>query len=282
MQSFGVLRMICTDSEQPTKNHRRVNIMKLQAIILLGIMLFGAVAANAQSDNNAKDLYYGERPRTNRQTTTTTTAIATTRRTTTTPTRRTTRTRTTRRRAPARRTYNRRSRIRRSSSVSPTPIGLPGTKITIELNRNGKLSFVKPNYQFRSGDKIRLRMKTNFEGYVTVLNLGSSGNVNLLYPVAGKPHYVTPTNDYQIPQGNGWVVFDDQPGIEIISVIMSEYELGNFADLNKNSRYFTKDRTSKDLFVQTTDEEQRPTYVVFRPQEEGENVGFTLNLRHRK
>jgi hypothetical protein len=253
--------------------------MKLQTTILLVlIMLFGGGLVNAQTDKDAKNLYFGERPRKERRQTTTTT-VTTTRETRT----RTSTTASSRRRnarANTRRTGSgRRPRGNTSSGVAPTPTGLPGTKITIELMRNGKLSFVKPTFRFRSGDKIRIRLKTNFEGYVSVLNLGSSGNVNLLYPVQGRSNYVTPTDDYQIPQGNGWIVFDDRPGTEIVSVIMSESELESFADLDAKSDYFTKDRTSKDLFVQTSGNE---TYAVFREQETGRNVGFTLKLRHVK
>jgi len=244
--------------------------MKLQTIILLGaIIIFGVELTAAQTDGRAKDLYYGYTPRRERrQTTRPTTATTTT--TTTVSTQRTT--------PSNRRTRTSRNRRTDSNTVSPTPTGLPGTKVTIELMRNGKLSFVNPYFRFRSGDKIRLRLKTNFEGYVTVLNLGSSGKINLLYPVQGSDNYVTPTTDYQIPQGSGWIVFDNQPGTEIVSVIMSEDKLEGLESLDNNSDYFRKDRTSKDLFVQTSGND---FYAVFREQQTGSNVGFTLKLKHR-
>ena len=254
--------------------------MKLQSIILLGAIILGVNFANAQSDSNAKNLYYARDTTVRRQTRTETT---TTRRRTTTTTTTTTTTGNSGNSSSANRNRPNNSTVANnsnsSSGVSPTSTGLPGTKITIELMRNGKLSFVKPSYKFKSGDKIRLRMKTNFEGYVSVLNLGSSGNINLLYPVQGRDNYVTPTADYQIPGGNGWIVFDDQPGTETISVIMSEDSLEGISSLNRNSDYFQKDRTSKDLFVQTSGND---FYAVFREQEVGRNVGFTLKLKHKK
>lgn len=258
--------------------------MKLQTIILLGaIILFGFNYAAAQSDGNAKDLYFGYKPRPERRQTTTTTSRTTVEtRTTTTTASSNNQTGSNRRRASGgnRRNGNTTANsANNSNAVAPTPTGLPGTKITIELMRNGKLSFVRPTYKFRSGDKIRLRMKTNFEGYVTVLNLGSSGGINLLYPVQGRDNFVKPTADYQIPQGDGWIVFDNQPGTEIVSVIMSEYELEGLADLDVNSDYFRRDRTSKGLFVQTSGND---FYAVFREQQAaGENVGFTLKLKHK-
>lgn len=251
--------------------------MKLQTLILLGAIIFGVNFTNAQSDGNAKNLYYGYTPRTERRQTTTVSTTTTRRTTTTTTTTRTSNNSSSS--ANRNRPNNTANAGNNSSGVAPTATGLPGTKITVELMRNGKLSFVKPSYKFKSGDKIRLRMKTNFEGYISVLNLGSSGNVNLLYPVQGRDNYVTPTSDYQIPGGNGWIVFDNQPGTEIVSVIMSEYPLNGLTALDRNSQYFRKDRTSKDLFVQ---ESENDFYAVFREQEEGQNVGFTLKLKHKK
>ena len=270
--------------QPPTNLSRRTEIMKSKTVILLGvILLFGVNFARAQSDGNAKDLYFGYKPRAERrqqQSATVTTTSSTTVETRTTSTiasndaRNNNRRRTPNRSRPATATNG-----NTASGVAPSVTGLPGTKITIELMRKGKLSFVQPTYAFRSGDKIRLRMKTNFEGYVAVLNLGSSGKVNLLYPVEERDNYVKPTADYQIPQGDGWIVFDDTAGTEIVSVIMSEDKLQSFADLDGNSDYFRRDRTSKDLFVQTSGSD---FYAVFRDQPANENVGFTLKLKHKK
>lgn len=259
--------------------------MKLQILFLLGAIIFGVNFVQAQSDRNAKDLYYGYTPRNERRNTTrqtTTTQTTSTRQTTATTTNRRNNRNNRNTNASTNNTNQRRNTQNsggNSSGISPTATGLPGTKMTIELMRNGKLSFVKPTFTFKSGDKIRIRLKTNFEGYVSVLNLGSSGKVNLLYPVQGRDNYVTPTADYQIPQGNGWIIFDDTPGTEVISVIMSEDKLEGLADLDRNSEYFTKNRTSKDLFVQTSGNDY---YAVFREQEAGRNVGFSFKLKHRK
>lgn len=258
--------------------------MKLQKFILLGAIILGSFGfATAQTDGNAKDLYFGYTPRKPRpaQTGTVTTRTEVEVRTSTTVTTNNGTSRNRQRNTARNRPTNSgtANNGNSSSGVSPSATGLPGTKITIELMRKGKLSFVKPTFTFRSKDQIRLRMRTNFEGYVTVLNLGSSGKINLLYPVEGRDNFVKPTADYQIPNGDGWIIFDDTTGTEIISVIMSESKLRNFADLDRNSNYFRNDRTSKDLFVQTFGND---CYAVFREQEEGENVGFTLKLKHKK
>jgi hypothetical protein len=247
--------------------------MKMQSIILLGaIILSGFNLVEAQTDGDAKNLYYAYTPRRDRRQPASTNRTAVVTRTTTTSSSR-------RRNSNGnRRNQTTAANNRNSNSETSAPTGLPGTKITIELLRNGKLRFVRPTFTFRSGDKIRLRLKTNFEGFVSVLNVGSSGDVNLLYPVRGLNNYIKPTSDYQIPQGDGWIVFDNQSGTEIVSVIMSEDQLEGLGSLDSNSDYFRKDRTSKDLFTQTSGND---FYAVFREQEAGENVGFTLKLKHK-
>jgi hypothetical protein len=259
--------------------------MRSKIFLLLFAIIFGLNTANAQSDSNAKNLYYGYIPRSEprrRQPNN-----VSNRPPTSTANRRPNVVSTANNRnnsRPVNQNSNRNSSTvatnqNNSSGVSPTPTGLPGTKITIELLRNGKLSFVKPTYKFKSGDKIRLRLKTNFEGFVSVLNIGSSGKINLLFPVQGVDNYVTPTADYQIPRDNGWIVFDNQPGTETISVIMSTEELDDLSSLDRNSDYFRKDRTTKDLYLQTSGND---FYAVFRRNEDFQHFGFTLKLRHKK
>jgi hypothetical protein len=257
--------------------------MKAKSIIvLMAVLLFGVIAASAQTDSDAKNLYFGYKPRPagerrqgTRVTTTTTTTVHTQTTVSANGGNRNSGAGRSRESSRPRSTGHGGSN---SNAVAPVPTGLPGTKVTIELSRNGKLSFVKPTFKFRSGDKIRLRLRTNFEGYVSVLNLGSSGNIHTLYPVQGSDNYVRPTSDYQIPGGNGWIVFDNNPGTEIISVIMSEDELRGLEGLKSDAGYFHRDRTGKDLFVQSSGND---TYAVFQQDESDENVGFMLKLKHK-
>jgi hypothetical protein len=163
----------------------------------------------------------------------------------------------------------------KETATAPTESGLPGTKVTIELSRKGKLSFVKPTYKFRSGDKIRLRLMTNFEGYISLLNVGSSGTVQMLYPFQGADNKVVPSKDIQIPGSDAWIVFDDKPGTEMLTVIMSKEPLGeskdNFEEIRKSD--------SRDLLIEYAAD---GVYAVSPEEEMSKPVGFTLKLKHRK
>jgi Domain of unknown function (DUF4384) len=109
---------------------------------------------------------------------------------------------------------------KRASSRDLYVDGSPGTKVSIELNRNGNVSRVSPDTTFHSGDKVRFHFGVNFDGYVAVLNEGSSGRHNLLFPFAGANNAVHPTSDYVVPR-NGWIVFDENPGREKVVFILS-------------------------------------------------------------
>lgn len=238
--------------------------MKLQPFILLLTIVFGVTFTYSQTDDTAKNLYYNykaksktERKLQRQQNTKV-------------------RDKNHKEQTPSPQNKPKPSKPQ-TIGVAPTNTGLPGTKLTIELLRNGRLSFVNPSFIFKSGDKIRLRLETNFEGYVTVLNLGTSGKINLLYPVEGLNNFVTPTSTFQIPQGEGWILFDKQPGAEIVSLIMSEDELVGITDLTHNSAYFNN-KSDKDLLTQTSANDH---YAVFQQNYLDEVFSFTLKLTHR-
>lgn len=103
--------------------------------------------------------------------------------------------------------------------------GRPGVKITIELKRDGETRKVPLNYLFRAGDKVKFHFETNFNAYVKVINIGSTGALQLLYPYRGATEFVTRTKDYAIPQGDLWFEFDRNPGTERLTFIFSSQPL---------------------------------------------------------
>lgn len=155
--------------------------------------------------------------------------------------------------------------------------GKPGTKVVIERMRGGKLAFVSPNSKFRSGDKIRLRFATNFDGYVKILNVGSSGKVNVLFPYEGADDRIQPTKDFQIPQNGDWIVFDDTPGVEMLTVMMSSKPL-DFQNEDELRNAGKQAAASRDLSIQS---DADATYAVATEESLQKPIGFTLQLKHQ-
>lgn len=102
--------------------------------------------------------------------------------------------------------------------------GRIGTMVKTELQRDGKAYVVPPSSTFLSGDYLRLHIEINRPGYLTVLNEGTRGNLQLLYPktVQDARTPITPTRDFTVPTISGrWLKFDEVTGNERLIVLLS-------------------------------------------------------------
>ncbi len=103
-----------------------------------------------------------------------------------------------------------------------TKRGRPGAKVRIELERGGNRSFVPADTNFRAGDKVKFHFAVNFPAYVSIINLGSSGRLNLLFPYTNREEVVAVTRDYVVPRDPElWFEFDNKPGVEHLTFVFS-------------------------------------------------------------
>jgi hypothetical protein len=122
------------------------------------------------------------------------------------------------------------------ASVAGKPAaGRPGARVRVELDRGGRARFVSTHTVFRAGDKVRFHFAMNFPGYVVVINQGSSGTRSLLFPYNGVSNHIGRTADYTVPQGEGWFEFDDTPGTEQLTFIMSKHEIEEVTQITTGS-----------------------------------------------
>jgi hypothetical protein len=76
---------------------------------------------------------------------------------------------------------------------------------------------------FHAGDHIRLAVETNDDGYLYVVNRGSSGTWKVLFPSAeikGGDNRIQRRTRFEIPSGYTFV-FDEQPGEEKLFIVLS-------------------------------------------------------------
>ena len=99
-----------------------------------------------------------------------------------------------------------------------------GVSYWIELTPpSGAPQRVTTDYVFRSGDRIRLFVTTNRDGYLSLLNIGSSGRSRVLFPYAQmqpNANFVRANAPTVIPQ-RGTIRFDDTPGEEVLLLMLS-------------------------------------------------------------
>ena len=100
--------------------------------------------------------------------------------------------------------------------------GLPGAQVMVALNRTGTIQMVSPDTVFRSGDKVRFHLSLNFNGYLAVLNKGTSGRINRLYPYLGAPNPVQASAEIVVPGKEAWFAFDETPGLEEVTFLLSK------------------------------------------------------------
>jgi hypothetical protein len=92
---------------------------------------------------------------------------------------------------------------------------------------------VKPDAVFHSGDRIRLRVDVNTTGYLYIINRGTSGNWNPLFPsaqVAKGDNRVQKGIQYEIPAGYVFT-FDEQPGTEKLFIVFSRRPVSDLEEL---------------------------------------------------
>jgi hypothetical protein len=150
--------------------------------------------------------------------------------------------------------------------------GKPGVRITVRLNRNGQISTVPLSYNFRSGDKVKFLFETNFNAHVRILNLGTRGDLQTLYPYPGASENVSLLRNYEIPRG-AWFEFDDVPGTEQLAFLFSRRPI-----VVQSETYASSVSSSVTTAASAGDQEQALQALNSRALEEGlQNArNFTL------
>jgi hypothetical protein len=108
-----------------------------------------------------------------------------------------------------------------------------GLRYSILKREGSETTEVKPDTAFHSGDRIRLRVEVNTAGYLYIINRGSSGNWNPLFPspkIAKGDNRVQKAIQYEIPAGYVFT-FDEQPGTEKLFIVFSRRPVSDLEEL---------------------------------------------------
>lgn len=141
-----------------------------------------------------------------------------------------------------------------------------GVQYWIELqHRDNSRERVSNKHNFKSGDKIRFHVKANIDGYAYVLlKSGSRGEQSVLFPEESMndSNKVKRGTDYIIP-AEGFLAFDENPGVEKLSLIVSRMPIDAQSYLAKpveapvlvaSAMSGAKDLIPQRVLVQVTDE----------------------------
>lgn len=98
-----------------------------------------------------------------------------------------------------------------------------GVQYWIELKRNGRVTRVNNKFDFQSGDRIKIHVKSNIDGFAyVILKEGSEGEHAVLFPDAKlrDDNRIKAGCDYALP-GDGYLMFDSHPGNEKLMLVLS-------------------------------------------------------------
>ena len=113
--------------------------------------------------------------------------------------------------------------------VTPKPVKYMGVTYWVDrMGKNGEMKRVTSSTVFRRGDRIRVSLKSNRDGYLYVINQGSTGTSTMLFPgprTSEGSNRITANQTYEIPP-NGFFRFDENPGTETLMVMVSPSPMG--------------------------------------------------------
>jgi hypothetical protein len=105
-------------------------------------------------------------------------------------------------------------------------------KTTFDLTtKDGETASVPANYEFSSGEKLKLRYTTNTDGYAYWLAKMSSGKYAILFPSkeAGSNNFVKKNENQTVPL-TGYFRFDENPGKESLLLVFSKEKVAELEE----------------------------------------------------
>jgi len=106
-------------------------------------------------------------------------------------------------------------------------------------NKDLDLEFWADRKEYKIGDRMKLSAKVNEDCYLTIIDIGTSGNATVLFPNLYAPgNSVKGGVTYEIPDAKAGFEFEVQapPGVEIIKAIASKEPAVNLKDVMESFR----------------------------------------------
>jgi hypothetical protein len=148
----------------------------------------------------------------------------------------------------------------------------PGSKLNtgiqywIELHHNGQTIHATNKTTFHTGDRIRFHLRPNIDGYAYImLKSGSRGEQAVLFPEKDRneDNKITAGKEIILPN-DGMLGFDDSPGTEKLTLVVSRKPIDTDSYLNKDKK---EDAAPLVAMVSSGSKDLVPTqvYVAYLP-----------------
>ncbi len=124
-----------------------------------------------------------------------------------------------------------------SSEQPPKPVNMPRLGIGLTLfmrDSNGLAVRTDPAHEFRKGDRVRVLLETNSDGYLYIFNTTNDGPAVMIYPHADLDeagNYIQAHVPFEIPSSQAaeerlrWFAFDEIGGTEHLFFVFTREPL---------------------------------------------------------
>ena len=120
-------------------------------------------------------------------------------------------------------------------TAKPVNVARIGLGMTLFMrDSNGLAVRVDPEHVFHKGDRVRLLLETNTDGYLYIFNQTNDGAVMMIYPseqLDDAGNYIKSHVPWEIPSGAAeqerlrWLAFDENPGTERLFFVLTREPL---------------------------------------------------------
>jgi len=100
-------------------------------------------------------------------------------------------------------------------------------RVTVQREESAVWRDVNPATVFNSGDRVRFHVSASFPGYLYVMNQGTAGTYELLFPRSdtGSDNRIEAAKEYTVPVSQGWFKVSGPAGQDVIYWVISPVEL---------------------------------------------------------
>lgn len=193
-------------------------------------------------------------------------------------------------------TPTRTPKIPQGGRITPTPkpsatpirrVGKRGMKIWFErqigCDKTKSFRTVAPTTAFSTGDCVRVKFQLNFLGYLTIVNIGTSGKRNDIFPDTDQSNEISPRTTYYLPKKGAWK-FQGNPGNEqLIFIVSKSLQKKPDVDNSVKDKEITEkspdlEAYDRDIVAVTEDDE---VYVLGDETKFEDAIVFRITLKHR-
>jgi hypothetical protein len=114
-----------------------------------------------------------------------------------------------------------------ASAQSRGSSGSQWLEINLDRNERGAWKTIEPGLVLDQNDLVRFRFRTNFSGFVYIVNYGTSGSHTLLFPseAAGRQNRIEAGREYTVPQEDSSFRVTGPAGQDVVYWIVSPVPL---------------------------------------------------------